>query len=587
MSGNSSKKIEYSLVPDVSQKDSLRKISSSRRDLLMAAVLFVISVLFLFPNLGSRAVLPQGDEEMHIATIRESIQTGEILFPRFEGFMNLYKPPVLFWTGIASDLIFGMSLTSERLPSLLLFAGTGILIYFALRLFKAGPIYSAIIASSYLLTLGVFKFSRLVMMEALMTFLLAASTYLLLVYFKKRNRSFLVAAALVSGFACLVKGPLFQVYSGTLLAGWAFLHAFQFQANGEWSGKKRLVRMILDQVLFHALALGVLAAWGGILTSLSPAGSAFLKVFFFTENLGKFSSATTNQNEFIILLGWILYCLPFTPFLLETMSKTILKTSKSFGGMIGRVLIFSTVAISIIHELPNRKDYYYILPLIPLAFIGVGLYFSRKDQEVSLSGPLSRNFRFLIFVSIVLGLGKILLDFRSGQEAWVDLLWVGFANIVGAFWMIPDKKTILYKTSLTLLLGTGFMFYLQLLLIPSVNLPDVPLTGRIQESKNLCVVSENPWVSLTFKNALPGTSVEHSLPGAQMNCMDGKRDVVLYRAETSLPKGYALAQTWSIWKRDLGLKEVLIHQDLYDKIRFYSHDSSFLRSAEASTEARR
>ncbi|MBM9499790.1 glycosyltransferase family 39 protein [Leptospira sp. 201903071] len=573
MAADSSRKIGSSLISSVSQDGSLRKISPNRRDLLIAAVLFVISVLLLFPNLGSRAVLPQGDEEMHIATIRESIQSGEILFPRFEGIMNLYKPPLLFWTGIVSDLIFGMSLTAERLPSLILFAGTGILIYFALRLFKAAPIYSAIIASSYLLTLGVFKFSRLVMMEALMTFLLSLSTFFLLLFFKKKNRSYLIAAALVSGFACLVKGPLFQIYSGTLLAGWAFLHAFQFSSTGEWTGKKRFIRMTMDQILFHTISLGVLALWGGILTSLSPAGSAFLKVFFFTENLGKFSTSTTNQNELIILLGWVLYCLPFTPFLLETMSKSILKVIPGFGGMIGRTLIFSTVAISIIHELPNRKDYYYILPLIPLAFIGIGLYFSKSKYETALSAPLSRNFLFLIVVSIVLGLGKILLDFRSGQDAWTDLLWVGFANLVGAFWMIPERKTILYKTSLTLLLGTGFMFYLQLILIPSINLPDVPLSGRIQESKNLCIVSENPWVALTFKNALPSANVEHSLPGARMNCMDGKRDVVVYRTKVLLPSAYAPAQSWSIWKRDLGIKEILIHQDWYDRIQLYSSEN--------------
>ncbi|MBM9577995.1 glycosyltransferase family 39 protein [Leptospira sp. 201903070] len=573
MAENSSRKAGSSRVSSFLQEESLQKVSSTRRDLLIAAVLFVISVLLLFPNIGSRAVLPQGDEEMHIATIRESIQSGEILFPRFEGIMNLYKPPVLFWTGIASDLIFGMSLAAERLPSLILFAGTGILIYFALRLFKAAAIYSAILSSGYLLTLGVFKFSRLVMMEALMTFLLTLSTFLLLLFFKKRNRSYLAAAAIVSGFACLVKGPLFQVYSGTLLAGWAFLHVFQFRSTGEWSGKKRFIRMISDQILFHTISLGVLALWGGILTSLSPAGNTFIKVFFFTENLGKFSTATTNQNELIILLGWVLYCLPFTPFLLETMSKAILKSTFVFGGMIGRALIFSTVAISIIHELPNRKDYYYILPLIPLAFIGVGLYFSRRERESSLSGPLSRNFLFLIVVSIVLGLGKILLDFRSGQEAWTDLLWVGFANLLGAFWMIPEKKTIVYKTSIMLLLGTGFMLYLQLSLIPSVNLPDVPLNGRIQESKNLCIVSENPWVALTFKNALPAAQVEHSLPGANLNCMDGKRDVVVYRTKVDLPNVYTPAQSWSIWKRDLGIQEILIHQDWYDRIRLYSSET--------------
>ncbi|MDV6236343.1 phospholipid carrier-dependent glycosyltransferase [Leptospira ellisii] len=540
----------------------------------MATILFLLSVLFLFPNIGSRAVLSQGDEEMHIATIRESIQTGEILFPRFEGFMNLYKPPMLFWTGIASDLVFGTSLTAERLPSLLLFAGTGILIYFALRLFRTGPLYSAVIASGYLLTLGVFKFARLVMMEAMMTFLLTLSVFLLLVYFKNRSRLFLSAAALVSGIACLVKGPLFQVYSGTVLASWAFIHAFQFQASGDWSGKKRFYKMVLDQVLFHFLSLSVLAVWGGVLTSLSPSGEAFLKVFFFTENLGKFSAATANQNEFIILLGWVLYCLPFTPFLLETMSKSILKTSPNFGGMTGRILIFSALAVTLIHELPNRKDYYYILPLIPLAFIGVGLYYSRKEQD-SLSGPLSRNFLFLMIVSIVLGLGKILLDFRSGEEAWSDVFWVAFANLIGAFWMIPEKKTVLYKIFLTLLLGSGFMFYLQLVLIPSVNLPDVPTAaGGIQESKNLCVISENPWVALTFRNALPGTKVEHSLPGAKMNCMDSGRDVVLYRSETPLPPGYFLAQTWTIWKRDLGFREILIHQDWYDRIFFYRPQGS-------------
>ncbi|TGK32616.1 hypothetical protein EHQ12_18600 [Leptospira gomenensis] len=91
-------------------------MSNVRKEVLIATILFLLSVLFLFPNLWSREVLSHGDEEMHIGRSARVFKQEKYFFPGSEGFKNLYKPPLLFWARISSDLAFGMSLSAERLP---------------------------------------------------------------------------------------------------------------------------------------------------------------------------------------------------------------------------------------------------------------------------------------------------------------------------------------------------------------------------------------------------------------------------------------------------------------------------------------
>lgn len=91
-------------------------------DKIFVSLLVLLNVFLLLPGSGGNAILTQGDEAMHIATIRESLASSSYLFPKFEGVLNLYKPPALFWLGIFSDSLFGVSFFAERFPSFYFFS---------------------------------------------------------------------------------------------------------------------------------------------------------------------------------------------------------------------------------------------------------------------------------------------------------------------------------------------------------------------------------------------------------------------------------------------------------------------------------
>ncbi|EQA46576.1 dolichyl-phosphate-mannose-protein mannosyltransferase [Leptospira broomii serovar Hurstbridge str. 5399] len=550
-------------------------------DTMYIALLLLLGLGVLLPGLGSYQILTQGDEEMHIATIRESLSSSSFLFPKFEGVMNLYKPPALFWSGIAADSIFGTSVFAERFPSFLLFLSTALCIYSGLRILGSQPFFAFSFSASFLFTLGTFKFSRLVMMEAFLAFFMAAVSVLVLKYQVSRERRWLVAAGILTGMAFLVKGPLFQVYAGIVLVSFSSVRVFITNSSGKWTGSKRIGKEVQDNVIFHLSALVVPTIWILSLLSYSEAGREFLAFFFLTENLGKFSSATTNQGEWILLAGWLLYSLPFSFLLLFANIYAIAAKAKNYAQVLGKTFVWASLAILMIHLTPNRKDFYYALPILPLAFLGAGAFFSRMNPEI-LKKPLSYNMGFLIGFGALLTIGKVCYEWILGTAVILDILFAILAISAFIVFILTPKfaNNISIYAICNVVVAGILMAYVQFSLIPALSLSDFPESGPVLQAKKVCVIAENPWTALSYKNALVGSDVAHSVPGSERNCIDGDRAVIDYVTHWKPRDDYKLVQSWSIRKRDLTWSEFLENSHGQELI-FYYEPINILKNSEA------
>ncbi|TGK20107.1 phospholipid carrier-dependent glycosyltransferase [Leptospira fluminis] len=555
----------------IPRRNELSSFWSKIGDKTFLPLLLLIGITVLLPGLGSSQILTQGDEEMHIATIRESLSESSYLFPKFEGVMNLYKPPALFWSGMLSDSLLGTSIFAERFPSLLLFLGTSLFLYFGLRTVRAKPFVAFFISGSFLFTLGAFKFSRLVMMESFLVFFLAATSSLFLKYRVSGKRIWLLAAGLLSGSAFLVKGPVFQVYSGIVLASLSCTSVFVMDQVRGWTGWKRIGKEIVNNGLFHVFSLVIPFVWVLSLLLFSEAGRAFLNFFFVTENLGKYSSATVNQEEWILPIGWLLYSLPFSFLLIFANGLVLASKPKNAAQAYGKALVWASVAILLVHLTPNRKDYYYALPILPLAFLGAGVFFSRTKSS-DWKKPLYYNLIFLLGFWTVLALVKTVTQKLTEAPFLPDFLLSLFligilaALVLGVFRKAEVPSVFALGN---LIVAGSLMAYVQFSLIPSLSLPDLPETGSVWNARQVCVISENPWTALTYRNALAGAEIAHSIPGSERNCVDGRRAVLDYVTNWEPKVDYRLVQSWPIRKRDLSWKEFVGPGHGLEYVRLY------------------
>lgn len=543
---------------------------SLNEDKLFIFLLILLNVFLLLPGSGGNTILTQGDEAMHIATIRESLTSSSYLFPKFEGVLNLYKPPALFWLGIFSDRLLGVSFFAERFPSFLLFFGSSVLIYLGIRRAGGSSKQAFTISAAYTLTLGVFKFSRLVMMESLLTFFIILVSITILEFRLTKKRIWLFMGGLFSGIAILVKGPVFQVYSGIILGSYSVIGIFLLHPNGEWAGKKRIGKELLSHLIFHFSSLIIPAIWILVLLSYSELGKEFLTIFFFTENLGKFSASTANQSEWIIPLGFLLYSFPFSLAVFSGFSSKLFQKPKSVRETIGSSYLWAILTVCLVHLAPNRKDFYYLLPLIPLAFLGIGLFFIRK-KEYQFSKILFLNFFFSCGIGVLILVGMWGFGVLLGQSILAEFVFTAFLLLIFV-WGRRVRSQRLGVPSivvLNLVLAAGLLSYIQFSILPRVNLSEVPEKGPFTSAKQICIVSENPWTALTFRNSLPGADIIHSVPGADRNCVDGRRFLVFFQEPIRIPSGYRLIQTQTVWKRDVTLQELLGPNQGKELIYFY------------------
>ncbi len=257
---------------------------------------------WLWLGLGLLIVLLRGlflhvmdvDASQYASISMEMLQDGSWLQVQHRGADYLDKPPLLFWSGAFSFLLFGLSDWAYKLPSLLAaLAGVYATYRFCLLYYPASMARNAafILASS----VGFVLLCNDVRTDTLLLGMTTCSIWQFAAYLKEKKRLYFVGAFVFAGLAMLAKGPI-----GLVMPGFAVGSQLLLQRN--WRD------------LLHPrwlLGLGVVAVvlapmcWGLYYQfDLHPekqindrTGVSGLYFFFWEQSFGRITGENTWKNN--------------------------------------------------------------------------------------------------------------------------------------------------------------------------------------------------------------------------------------------------------------------------------------------------
>lgn len=500
---------------------------------LLLGLLFVIfGSLLGVPD----APFPQGDEIMHIRSIRESLELGSYLLPSLSGLPNPYKPPLLFWMGMASDSIFGIHYLSERLVSLIFGMGTMVLLYrlvFAISKSKSETLLNTLLFGFSFLSL---KFFGLLMMEGPMVFFLLLYFHSFYFYKQTKQTSYLIFGSFVTGIGYLLKGPIIHVYVFFILFSYFYVKVIRIR-NGkitfQWNQIIREKILLFSYVLTFIIPL----LWISFLYFQIPSGKDLLRFFFITENIGKFYSS--NQSGLRIWLGWLIYTIPFTIPLLQLVWNSIRFPKQNKHQIYVSTLLVFILLVTCLHLLPNRKDPYYVTPFISFLFLLSSM--QRESWKTLLLSKINRY--SILIVYFILSLLSIVL--RLPTLFIFSIL--GVVIIVSSLCFFQSVKNQWRAILITQILVIPILIFF---LLKPLSDPDLREEAKEVGKNSVCVVAENPWTAMDVQNKLINAKVKFALPlTIEENCSES--NYLISFVEAKIPNEFHRVNSWFQWKQHL------------------------------------
>ncbi len=534
----------------------------------------IIAGLFLFlPGLGSDSIVTQGDITMHVGLIRDSLREGTILVPHLYGLPNGFKPPFLFWTGMVSDALFGVSPWAERLPSALFLMATALVIYITLIRAGQSGYRSFLGAVAFLLTVGIYKFSRLVLMEPSLTFFIALGSALLLQhsYFRSAGNEntrtsdtlFIILAGMVFGISGLIKGPLSIVYGGIIFVIYAIYRLLDWDPDSrKWKILQTIPGIAVEGILFGTISLIPLALWSTSVYFFAVGGPKVLQFFYGIENAGKFGAE--NQSSLRIVQGLIFYTFPWSLLLIYAIVESIKNPIRPAGKRAVRVMLYAVAFFLLLHMLPDRKADYYVIPFLPLIFIASGIGSEKSTDSRMLH--LATGFTG-IFIALLWGGTEALLLYTGLKS--VDASTLIFAFMAGFLMLyslfLIARKTIsgtIMKRSGLVMMASMAIFYLafQYRVLPLLSYPPVPESARNIIQNGLCILNGDSATVTEVAMHLPGRDVVPVQADNLSLCREKSYPLLVTGSEDprlKLCPQCNMAMEWSVWKDNMEISHLL------------------------------
>ncbi|EOQ97580.1 dolichyl-phosphate-mannose-protein mannosyltransferase [Leptospira wolbachii serovar Codice str. CDC] len=521
------------------------------------AVLILLSAIFAMTLGVPDAAFPQGDEIMHIRSIRESLDIGSYTLPVLSGLPNPYKPPLLFWMGMFFDKIFGVSYFSERLVSFLFGLGTLTLFYKLYQSISQSVKETRLATLTFAFSFLSLKFFGLLMMEGAMVFFTLLYVFLFYRSKKTKSASYVAWGSFFVGFGYLLKGPILHIYIILFLLSYLYIRMVRVR-RGHFQVSFRPLREERQTLLLFTLSFLIPILWISYLYVFTSSGKELLRFFFITENMGKFYAA--NQSGLRIWGGWLLYTIPFTIPLLHIGWLIIKKPSNGKNRLFTMVLLVFLLLVTIFHLMPNRKDPYYVTPFIVFLFLLPAMTkVNWKTLILSNYNQYSIPIVYFLFVALAVALRLPLLFAIS---------LAGIVLSLSAILAFQNEKMKFYG-----------VFFPQLLLVPITMMffirpmadPDITKHLINSEGQEICVIAENPWTAMDVQNKLMKAKVRFALPLTYRDTCPNA-DIIVTFAETSLSEDWVKDSSWFQWKQHLNLDSNQILRSLLkmDKRSFQS-----------------
>lgn len=384
---------------------------------------FLFSVFILGFNLGSFESFIFSDELLYIRITHDMLTQENWLTPTLEGKPAFYKPPLLYWLILLSYKVFGFSLFSARLPSVL-FSSLNILLtfFFAKKLFGKGGIISASLLIS---SLGTLRYSRFAIMEPALAFFITLSLYLIYLAEKK---IWVILGLTLLGIASLLKGPI-----GLVIPLLIIIVYYIFS---------RQVKKLFSPVFLVGLGISLIIGMFWHLLMVQKYGSEFWNFFFLREHLGKFTSPKKPIYGFLI--GFLFLLLPWTFYFLAGSLNFLyrkLYQNRSF------LFLSLWIAFSLgIFLLPANKGIHWSFLVLSPACLLIEGTLTRFPQDGFFKGASFLTRVGIILLGLVLALlAFIFLELKIKVFVFFSCLLLGLS---GVFFKLP-LSAILVALSLT------------------------------------------------------------------------------------------------------------------------------------------
>lgn len=338
---------------------------------LLLAIWFAVYFLALF----SPALLDDADAT-HANAARHMAISGDWVTLRVDGIRYLEKPPLPYWLVAVCYKIFGFNSFATHLP---LAAGVLALTWlawtWALRAYgERAALYAALSVET---AAGVFLFTRILIPEILLTFLIATALFTFLLGLEARKAWHFYIAYAAIALAVLAKGLIAPVFFGAAVVPYLLL-------TGDWR-KWRHCRLLSGALIFLAIAL----PWHVVAAIRNPgeghpgpipaAGNVhgFLWFYFINEHWLRFLGRRypRDYNKLPGYLYWTLHLVWLFPWSLwfaaairDAVSwwRKRASANLTFGEKTTRLLLIYAAFILIFFSLSTNQEYYTFPTYFPL-----------------------------------------------------------------------------------------------------------------------------------------------------------------------------------------------------------------------------
>src|SRR5579864_8938227 len=358
---------------------------TARRSRLPEIGLLIVFLAVYFGSLFSVPLLDDADAT-HAEAAREMLVRGDYVTLHINGVRYLEKAPLPYWMAAFSYRVFGVNEFATHLP-----IAIGVLLLGALafswgkRAFgdRAGT-YAALFVFT---AAGVYLFTRIMIPDAILSLLIAASFYFLLTGLDDR-----VSWRWYAGYACLALAVLTKGLVALVFVG---VPAFAYLAlTGEWR-QWREFRLVSGIALFLAIA----APWHILAGIRNP---RFFWFYFVNEHFLRFLGKRypADYNKLPASLYWLLHLVWLFPWSLylptlirnvrRDFSRGRFENNLRYDNVAARATVFSARTrllcwiwagvVLLFFAFSTNQEYYTFPAYFPLLLLLAGAIAEREEE---------------------------------------------------------------------------------------------------------------------------------------------------------------------------------------------------------------
>ena len=410
------------------------------------------------------------NEAFYVETPREMVESGDWLFPSFNGVPRLNKPPLSYWIVAVFYKVFGVSILWERLVMALL-AAASVFAVFSIGKTLYNPEIALLGSGIFATSFRFLIVSRRLLIDSLVLCCVLVGIALFLRWMKGRKNISCIFSAFFFGLAFLAKGPV-ALFPVLFIGIYCLL-----PQNRKCLAEIPWILSILTFALVASswfIALGFSHGWEPV------------RHFFLSENIGRFTSEEFGPRRGItyyigVFFGdFFPWSLPFAGAAMAFVTGWI--KSRAKGGYqlpafekipsSAFFLICWCLTYFLIFSFSHNKQEYYILPVYPAASLLLASVASRKSRFLGTFTALS---------GIILLILPFLLWFIQ-KELFPDSAETWWLTAMAAF---LTGACLLKRQLLLSVLGMVF-FYQTAFFTFSIPLEDykpvAPLAEKIKET---------------------------------------------------------------------------------------------------------